>query len=97
VLDAFDMQDGALEIEADDMLQQMADFDEETSPQEVGDDMGLQITEGVGGAVGTADVGGAGDVDVDVSMSEGTSIDSALDRMSEVSAQVDATAADDGN
>ncbi len=97
VLDAFDMQDGALEIEADDMLQQMADFDEETSPQEVGDDMGLQITEGVGGAVGTADVGGAGDVDVDVSMSEGMSIDSALDRMSEVSAQVDATAADDGN
>jgi uncharacterized membrane-anchored protein len=39
VLDAFDFEGGALEVEADDMLQKMENFDDETSPDELVDAM----------------------------------------------------------
>lgn len=97
VLDAFDFEGGALEVEADDMLQKMENFDDETSPDELVDGVGIDISKqstSMAGTVSSSSVSTDGgevnsNPDIGGEVDGAVDIESALDQMENVADRMD--------
>lgn len=78
IIENFDVGGGGLQIQADDMLKKMENFNEEMTPEDIGASMGVEIQDGptttsVDGSVDPAedvDIDMGGDIDVGTAMSK---------------------------